>query len=198
MEIRIEYDDKASVFLKEAAENHPKWMASALKSAAWKSQRVIKAGIKSGAPGGNTYAPHALSPRQRRMLEAALGHTLKRSYPHMGRLRAAVGYDSRRAKDGIVTVGWLSPSAVRIGSKQQTGFQTPLSDKMRRAFAAAGILIGKNKTATNVAARPTFQPILAEVNRVASNTVREKIISYVLGNTARSAKSSSRVYKVYQ
>lgn len=198
MDLRIEYEDKASAFLLQAAQDNPKWIASALKSAAWKSQRVIKEGIKSGAPNGKPYAPRSLTPKQRRLLEAALGHTPKRTYPLMGRLRQAVGYDSRRAKDGIVTVGWLSKSAVLIGSKQQEGFQTPISDKTRRAFAAAGIILRRGTTMTTTAARPTFPVMLPKVQQVAADTVREKIISYVMGNTSRSAKTSTRTYKVYQ
>ena len=51
---------------------------------------------------------------------------------------------------------------------------------------------------TNTAARPTFPVMLPKVQQVAADTVREKIISYVMGNTSRSTKTSIRTYKVYQ
>ena len=85
MELKITYDDMSTPFLQQLAANNPKWIASALKSAAWQTQKTIKSGIKSGAPGGQEYAP-MMPAKMRRALEEVLGGDGKTRYPPMGRL----------------------------------------------------------------------------------------------------------------
>lgn len=197
MQLQITYEDMATPYLKQLVANNPKWIASALKSAAWKSQKVIKSGIQSGAPGGQAYAP-MMPDKMRRALDIALGNTGKTRYSPMGRLQRAVGYDSSRANQGSVTVGWLSHSAVYLGSKQQEGFSTEVTDKLRRAFAAAGIKLSADKNQLHTASRPTFPPVLPDVSAVAAQAMQDKLLSYIMGNTQRSAVSSGRTYKVYR
>ncbi|WP_196603302.1 hypothetical protein [Pectinatus haikarae] len=197
MELQIEYDDMAVPYLKDLVANNPKWIASALKSAAYQSQKLIKSGIQSGAPGGESYTP-LMPDKLRKALEMVLGGNIKSHYQTMGRLKQAVGYDKTRADEGVVTVGWLSGSAVNLGSKQQEGFTTEVTDNVRRAFAAAGIKLAKGKTELTIAARPTFPPILPDVNVTAMQTVQAKLVSYICGNNARSTASSDRIYKVYR
>lgn len=198
MDIRIEYDDMATPFLEELVQNNPKWITSALKSAAFYSQKAIKAGIKSGAPGGRPYTQHTLSDWERGKLEMALGHKSRRSYPMMGRLQQAVGYDTKQAAAGTVVVGWLSQSAAYISGKQQRGFTSPMTDKMRAAFFAAGLHPSDKKTVTRVPPRPTLGPMVPIVTETATQTMQRRLMSYVSGNTARSAAASNRVYKVYK
>ena len=197
MQLQITYEDMATPYLKQLVANNPKWIASALKSAAWKSQKVIKSGIQSGAPGGQTYAP-MMPDKMRRALDLALGNTGKTRYSPMGRLQRAVGYDSSRVNQGVVTVGWLSHSAVYLGSKQQEGFPTEVTDKLRKAFAAAGIKLSADKHQLQTASRKTYAPVLPDVSAVAAQAMQDKLLSYIMGNTQRSAASSGRTYKVYR
>lgn len=198
MDIKLELDDMATPFLKELAGNNPKWIASALKSAGYYAQKAIKEGIRSESPGGQPYAAHALDDWHRAKLERALTGNNRRSYPIMGRLRQAVGYDKSQADAGIVTVGWLSQSAAFLGGKQQTGFQTIMTEKMRCAFFAAGMHPGKNKITTETKSRETFAPMTREVQTLASKVMEQRLVSYINRNQERSAASGKRVYRVFR
>lgn len=198
MDIRIEYEDMATPFMKQLVENNPKWIASALKSAAYHSQKAIKEGIRSEAPGGQTYAPHVLDDWHRAKLERALTGWNEKKYPIMGKLRQAVGYDKSQAGAGVVTVGWLSQSAARLGGKQQEGYETPMTERMRKAFFAAGMHPSKNKLMLDTRSRQTMAPMVPRVHEIASATMQQKILSYLNGNGARSAASSGRVYRVFK
>lgn len=198
LDIRLEYEDMATPFMKELAVNNPKWIASALKSAAYQAQKAIKEGIRSQAPGGQSYAAHALDDYHYAKLERALTGDNKGSYPIMGKLRQAVGYDRSHASEGYVTVGWLSQSAAYLGKKQQAGYDTPMTERMRRAFFAAGLHPSKSKLMTSTKARQTMAPMVPRVQEIASATMQRKILSYINGNTARSAASSGRIYRVFK
>lgn len=198
MDIKLELDDMATPFLKELAGNNPKWIASALKSAGYYAQKAIKEGIRSESPGGQPYAAHALDDWHRAKLERALTGNNRRSYPIMGRLRQAVGYDKSQADVGIVTVGWLSQSAAFLGGKQQVGYATPMTDRMRKAFFAAGLHPSSSKLMITTQPRQTFAPMAPRVREVASAVMQQKIISYINGSQERSAASGKRTYRVYK
>ncbi len=198
MDIRLEYEDMATPFMKQLVEDNPKWIASALKSAAYYSQKAIKEGIRSEAPGGQAYAPHVLDDWHRAKLERALTGWNEKKYPIMGKLRQAVGYDKSHADEGVVTVGWLSHSAAYLGRRQQAGYATPMTDRMRKAFFAAGLHPSSSKLMITTQPRQTFAPMAPRVQEVASAVMQRKIISYVNGSQERSAASGKRVYRVYK
>lgn len=197
MNVIVEYSDFASPFMAEVIKNNPKWIASSLKSAGWKVSREIKKGMRSRAPGGQPYAPAHLTNKQRAALEKVLGGKVKRYYRPMGNLINAIGYDKTNAAAGVVTVGWLSKSSVYLGSKQQEGFQTPVTPAVRRAFAAAGIKLSVQKKELEAPSRPTFSPMESMLERIAKDQFESKILSYVSGNSSRGTAASGRVYKVY-
>ena len=194
MEIQIE--DGATPFLDKVIAEKPKWLGSALKSAGFWAQKEIKAGIRSGAPGGHAYEP--LMPIYlRKKLEAALHGSNRSNYKAMGKLVNAVGYDKSRADSGVVTVGWLSQSAVIVGSKQELGFFNRVTEHMRRAFSAAGMPLPASQDKIQVIARPTYGPMQKVLQVGAPEKVRKKLEAYLTGAQQRTAASSSRVYKVY-
>ncbi|MDU2063777.1 MAG: hypothetical protein E6713_02965 [Sporomusaceae bacterium] len=196
MPLEIRYQDGLSPFLNTVISEKPQWVGSALKSAGYWSQKQIKAGIRSGAPGGVPYSP-LIPAWARRKIDAALGHDARRTYNPLGKLRNAVGYDKTRASEGVVTVGWLSQSAVMIGTKQEMGFFNQVSDHMRRAFAAAGFPIADNRDQIQIVARPTYGPMQPIIQAGAPKQVELKLINYLQGASKRSAAKSDRVYKVY-
>jgi hypothetical protein len=196
MALEVQFQNNLSPFLNQVIAEKPQWIGSALKSAGYWSQQQIKQGIKSGAPGGVAYTP-LIPTWMRRKLEAALEHEVRRSYNPMGKLANAVGYDKTRANEGIVTVGWLSSSAVMIGTKQEQGFFNQVTEHMRRAFSMAGFPIPAGQTTIQIAARPTYAPMRPVIQVGAPQQVEIKLINYLQGASNRSAASSSRVYKVY-
>lgn len=194
----VTFADEATPFLKRIIAAHPKWQASALKSAGWRTSSEIKKGIKSEAPGGQAYEPLHLDNKKRRALEAIMGGNVKRTYRPMGRLRMAIGYQGKLAPTGTVPVGWLSRSAVYLGDKQQAGYSTEVTPKVRRMFAAAGIKIGRGKTKLTTPSRKTFKPMQTMLAKIAQQQFATKLLSYYQGNGTRSKAASKRTYKVYK
>lgn len=197
MDFEVRFDDAVSPMLQEVIAEKPQWLASAMKSAGFWAQKEIKEGIRSGAPGGSKYAD-LIPDWLRSALDKELGNHGRPPYLHMGKLVNAVGYDSSRATEGVVTVGWLSKSAVYIGSKQELGFITPLTELMRKAFAAAGAPQPASKTFLEIPARPTYGPMQGLVRIGAPKRIEERLIQYMNGAVERSSKSSKRRYRVYK
>lgn len=198
MNITVEYKDEATPFLNYIIQNRPKWKATALKSAGWRTSQELKKGIKSAAPGGAPYEPLHLDNTKRRALERVMGGKIRRNYPPMGQLQKAIGYYGKMADKGIVPVGWLSRTAVYLGDKQQQGYKTEITPKVRRLFAAAGIKLSKNKRVLSTPSRKTFAPMEAMLSRIARDQFASKLISYFNGNTERGTAASKRVYRVYK
>lgn len=188
----IKIIDNATPWLKGMAAGAPEWKRKALKSAGWMMQKEIKAGIRSGAPGGRRYTK-GLPADKRKMLEKMLGNKGKSKYPMMGRLVNAVGY---QYKDGRVVVGWLSASAVNIGTKQELGLIRQVTDNMRYAFWAAGIPISRDRSTIAIPARPTFAPMRTVLEPKVMPWVEAKIIEYANSGAPISKGGGSR-YKVY-
>jgi hypothetical protein len=190
--------DQTTPMLQWVVDNKPKWFISSLKSTAYMAQKQIKSGIRSGAPGGRPYVPAMQAARRRALDNASYSRKPLRSYPILGKLRNAVGYDKTRASQAIVTVGWLSRSAVRIGTWQETGVTQTVSAKMRRLFFAAGIGLRKGTTEIALPSRPTYAAMFPSLRSAIPEFMSEKIASYINGNDARSAASSNRIYRVYR
>jgi hypothetical protein len=187
--------DSATPFLKGMAETKPEWMRRAQKSLGYMMQQEIKKGIRSGSPGGKKYKP-PMPPEKRQMLERMLGGDGKKNYPILGRLVNAVGYQYKPAEISI-TVGWLSASAVNIGTKQEKGFERSLTDNMRYAFWAAGVPISRNHDILRIPARPTFDPMAAYLEPKITPHLEEKITSYADGFNPPPTTNRKRKYRVY-
>lgn len=197
MEIKIEYEDNATPFLQMVLRENPQWMSSALKSTGYWAQKEIKAGIRSGTPGGRKYAD--LTPLwMRRKLDKAFSHRVKRNYKPLGQLVQAVEYDGKKASKGLVTVGWFSRSAVHLGSKHEKGFFTEINEKMRQTFKISGIKLPEEKRQISVIARPTFKPMKPIIDLGAPAHFQNKLIDYLQGASERSKAASRRRYGAYR
>lgn len=197
MHLKIQYEDQATPFLQRVIAEKPKWLGSALKAAGFWAHKEIKAGIKSGAPGGKQYA-RLMPAYMRRKLENAFGNSTRSTYRPLEKMAQAVGYDKSKANAGEVTVGWLSRSAVRVGTKQEKGFFTTVTERLRNVFHMAGIKLLAGKTQIAVTARPTYGPMKPVVEKGAPRQVELKLINYMQGANERSRAKSTRVYRVYQ
>lgn len=183
--------DTASPLIRATADGMPDYIRKALKSAAWMAQKEIKTGIKSGAPGGQPYAP-TMPADLRKRIEHRKGRV---RYPVLGKLVRAVGYQYSKA-DQAVQVGWLSKSAVSIGTKQEKGFERPVTAAMRRLYAAVGVPLSESKTVLNVPARPTFAPSFKVLEPKFVPYIEGKIAEYMSGKVPVS-KSGGRKYRVF-
>ena len=173
IDIGIKIIDLATPFMKFLAKKFPKYFDRAMKSAGWWLQKEIKEGIRSSAPGGEQYPAYS-------GLRKSRGGRLYSGIPKqpLGRLYRAVGYqfyaDSRR-----VVVGWLSRSAVTLGTKQELGHQTIVTPKMRRFFWASGYPIGAGKTRITLPSRRTYSPIYRQKGPEVPKYIEGKIWQYI-------------------
>ncbi len=190
MGVSVEIIDEATPWLQWAAQEFPDFTRSALKSTGWWLSREIKKGIRSGAPGGRPYKPR-LPAKKRRELEKAFGGRVKRSYPWMGQLSRAVGYQYRKNENAVV-VGPLSVSAVRLFQKHEAGTSYPVTKKTRRAFAAAKIPLAKGKKFIRLPKRPTIEPVYDAYHDKIAPHIEEKIWSYIAGKKIKPRKSKRR------
>ena len=77
--------DTATPYLEFIAKTKPDWTRKAMKSVGWMMQKEIKAGIKSGSPGGHKYA-NFMPPTMRAQFEAAFGAKVRRAYKEGGKV----------------------------------------------------------------------------------------------------------------
>lgn len=197
MNLEVQFEDGLTPLMRRIIAEKPQWFGSSLKSAGYWSSQQLKAAIRSGAPGGKAYR-HLMPAWMRRRLDAALGNEVRARYKALERMIRAVGYDKTRANVGVVVVGWLSASAVRIGTKQEKGFFTQVSEHMRKAFEIAEIPLAPGKNVISVPARETYGPMRPIIRKGAPAVVEKRIAGYLSGVTTRSAATTNRVYRVYK
>lgn len=188
----LEYKDGATPLAMALQKQMPRWKQSALKSTGFMLRKMIRDGIQSKAPGGASYKPLAITGKTRRSIEQNLHSGGKSRYILMGKLKQAVEYSGKTAAMGYVKVGWLSPSSAELGKKLQEGFESAVTPRIRRAYAAAGIVLSSRKKKFRTPARPTFDPMIAALHRAAVKNFNEKITSYINGNTERSQSRLAR------
>jgi hypothetical protein len=177
----IKIIDTATPFLKMVAREFPGEVQKAVKSSGWWMQQNIKQGIKSGAPGGEPYQQFSGLPKLNRFNQKRDRFINVRRNPGkkpLGRLGQAVRYqfysDSNRA-----IVGWISPSAEKLGTLHEEGGVIPITPQMRRQFWAAGIPLGLGKTTIAIPKRPTIDPEYRENAPKVPGYLEQKLWEYM-------------------
>ena len=176
LDFEVQTIDAVSPFLEYMTMTKPAWMAKAMKSFGWFAQQQIKAGIKSGAPGGERYA--AFMPPG---IRAKLEDGNKTKFPPLGKLANAVGYQYQ-PEDNSVLVGWLSASAVQLGEKIEDGSTTSVTEARRKFFWAHGVPLAASTTEIVEPPRPTYGPMKPVLQSKVVDYVQNKIIEYMENN----------------
>jgi hypothetical protein len=172
--LTVDVLDEADPILAYLAAEYPNLISKAAKSTGYMMQKQIKAGILSGAPGGVPYAPLIPPPFRPRLDELTSGHT-KPDYKLLGALAQATGY---QYKDGVLLVGWLSDSAVKIGVMEEEGAVKPFNTQMRQQFLEAGLHPSKNKTEVVIPKRATYAPMFRILAPQITPYIAEKLDEY--------------------
>lgn len=201
-ELQIGTIDNITPWLDWAISHKPDWTRKATKSTAWYAQQEIKKGIRSGAPGGSTYADRMSAARRHEIEDTSRrgGSKLKRRAGVLGNLLNAVGYQFKTAQ---VAIGWLSRSAVRIGSWHELGVSQQVTPKMRRLFFAAGVGLKASTTHINLPRRPTYEPMFNYLRDKMPAYFQNKFISYLVNGgppkriTSGATRGRQRIYTVY-
>ncbi|WP_430735521.1 hypothetical protein [Halodesulfovibrio aestuarii] len=116
-----------------------------------------------------------------------------------GRLGQAVRYKYYQETQAV-RIGFLTPSAAKFAQAVQAGERfgpTPgiyrkrqrVTDKMRRAFWAAGVPLSKNTTVLEQPERPIIQPVFDRMNPELPDIVEQRIYKII-------AKSKGSVWPV--
>lgn len=195
MAFEIAVFDEATNFLNNLARKYPVFWQRSLKSLGWMVQKEIKAGIQSGAPGGQAYEKK-LPVHKRQILDKIFHNQVQQRYPLFGKLRKAVGYDKSRVAQGQITVGWLSNSAVYFGSKMEKGTFYTITRKMRAAFRYGGLKVNKEEIV--IPKRETFRPMKRILEPKAVPYLAEKMAAFINDPSLRGSASSNRRYRVYK
>lgn len=195
MAFEIDIIDEATGYLQGLANKFPVFWQRSLKSLGWMMQKEIKAGIQSGAPGGQPY-DKKMPVAKRQLLDTIFRHKAQRAYPLFGKLRTAVGYDKSKVDQGWITVGWLSRSAVYYGSKMEKGVFYNVTRKMRYAFKMGGLNVRKEEII--VPKRETFGPMRQVLEPRVVPYLIEKMAALINDPNLRGEASTKRVYRVYK
>lgn len=196
MQTDVKIIDTATPFFRHVAKTLPNEFDRALKSTGWWLREEIKAGIRTGAPGGQPYKAYS-DVTSSRALDSMRGRgktksgkryraprKLKSGHRPMGRLYSATRYkyygDSRR-----VVIGWLSQSAEKLGTLHEKGGKVRITPKMRRFYWAAGIPLSKGKAFIDIPARPTIGPEYQENARKVPGYIEDKVLGYIQKEASR-------------
>ncbi len=202
-ELQISTIDNIAPWLDWAIKHKPDWTRKAIKSTAWYAQQEIKAGIRSEAPGGSRYAERMIASRRRDIEDTSRrgGSKQKRRAGVLGKLLNAVGY---QVKPALAAIGWLSNSAVRIGSWHEAGKMQTITPKMRRLFFAAGVGLKASTTHINLPTRPTYAPMFNALRDKLPAWFESKFISYLVNGgppqkiaSSGMSRGRQRIYTVY-
>ena len=197
--------DFFSPWVRHMARTQPQWTRKALKSSGWWLQQQVKKGIRSGAPGGSLYKPLSGVVRRGRNGAKRLGRTGGGKTP-LKRLADAVGYEY---SSGRVRVGWLSRSAVHLGSMQEKGASVRVTAKMRRLYWASagrtsrgkirkGSILPPGDGSIDIPKRPTFRPLYDALYPRIGDYMESKLREYIRdgGPVAGAVPGRRRKYRV--
>lgn len=203
MGLSFTVEDFATPWVEDVIRTFPDFRRKALKSTGWMIQKEIKAGIKSGAPGGKRYRP--LVGIKRGKLRGI--RVMKKGKPGkpLGRLRLAIGYQYK--DDGSVVVGWLSRSAVLWGSRQEKGYRRRVTSRMRHLWWVSGrtqkgkirkkgVFLSHGKNEIETPARPTIGPMRQILVPRIPGYFNDKIEEYLEGDIEGQSYSGKK-YKVF-
>jgi len=165
----LEIKDGVTPFLAYCARTFPNELNKALGHIGWWMRRKIQDAVYEEDPPGANWPAISDIQRMRTLDDVKrerLGKQLRAPATHaFGQLVKAIGY--KRDKTLMrVRIGWLSKAAAAKAAKLQAGFSTPVTGKMKRFFAAAGLGIpegGTIRTEGRELIRPMFETSRQEV-----------------------------------
>jgi hypothetical protein len=183
----LRINDTAKPWLAYLARNFRTEFARSLSRIGYWLRKEMRDAIESGGPAGASW-PGRSNVQQLRMLDRK--KKSRRSllqYGQFGRLIKAVGYKADR-EELRVQIGWLSATAAPLAAKLQAGFETPISEKMRAMFFAAGSALAKSGSIADPA-RPLVRPLFEQVEAEIPRRIEAFIIQYLdrAGGSAKAA-----------
>lgn len=184
--IEIDVSDEISPMLQSFLESNTRYFRALGKSVGWWFRDTTKREVSLGSAGGEDFV-------ERIPLKIRKKLNPKAPSQWYGRMRQAIGYEY---DNGVVKIGWTSPTASRYGNIQEYGTQKYITREMYGFFNKRGVRLSKNKLYLNVPARPIFEPMMNELKPKIAPYINDKVTLYMQGNV-EFGKKNRRVYKVY-
>jgi hypothetical protein len=180
-------NDTATPYLAMLAQTFGPEMNKALASLGWTLRNKMRESMRAGGPPGATWPKHVGIGK----LHAQIGdraRSTRSANPHaglFGHLYQAIGY--RRDKANMrVQIGFLSSRSSALAMKLQEGFETRVTQKMRRLYNARGLkLSGKGSIVTPP--RPLVGPVFRAVESQIPTYLEGKISEYLLKKRMKAA-----------
>lgn len=207
-------EDNATPYLQYMIQAGPEQVSKAMKSLGWYMQKEIKAAIKTQSPAGTKWKQF-MDPRIRAQLEGKSARPMlsvlanhekgwRRKYAQndegksvryqpFGKLQRAIGYQFDK-KSQTLMVGYLSASALKLGTMMEEGFTKDVTEQMQKFFYAHGVPIKKEQI--KVSARPLMAPMKKKLLPEAVPYIEGKLQEY-FDNNSMHFNTSSRKYKVF-
>ncbi|MBC16555.1 MAG: hypothetical protein CL942_05830 [Desulfovibrio sp.] len=176
----IEIRDGITPYMSYLVQTFPDELNKALGHIGWWMRRRIQDAVYEEDPPGTNW-PELSDIQRLRTLDdikrERLGKRLRAPATHaFGQLVRAIGY--KRDKHLMrVRVGWLSKAAASRAARLQAGFSTPVTPKMKRFFAAAGLPIPSGSIKTE--GRELIQPVFDATKGEVMQRIEDKVHGYL-------------------
>ena len=180
----LEVHGDVGFFLRRWADMYPDFMDRSIRHVAWRTQMQMKMEMLAERPGGVKFPP--LSRVQRYMNWG--------DWPPGGRIAQSIRYSWRKGTMRA-EIGWLSAKSQKLGVLFQAGQKTRVTPKMRRLFAAAGLVLSKGKSEIEQPPRPVVAPFYQHRKNWMTQLLVERMRHHINGEAAATVKrvAESRV-----
>ncbi len=153
----VRIDDEVEPYFDFLAARYHAVLVDAVKYAAAKLRKQIKADLYEGKAGHETLAERGMLTRRGVFAKNGPYGRLKTAKPY-GLLRRTTGFFAHKTR-ALAFVGWLSRKAAEYGGMQQAGYDSPVTPAVRHRAAAMGIHL-KEGDHFHIPARPVFGPAM--------------------------------------
>ena len=181
-------NDTATPYLAMLVRTFPVEVNKALGSLGWTLRTKMREAMRAGGVGGG-WPKHAGIGRLNQKVGDRARST-RAANPHtglFGHLYMAIGY--RRDKANMrVQIGFLSKRSANLAARLQEGFETPITEKMRRLYSLRGLKLSA-KGSIKTPARPLVAPVYQAVQGQIGPFIEAKLLEY-LNRSRRFAKVS--------
>ncbi|MBU1040139.1 MAG: hypothetical protein KKF77_03445 [Proteobacteria bacterium] len=178
----FEINDAVAPYMAMLARNFPGEVNKALGSLGYHLRKTMREAMRAGGVGGS-WPKHAGIKRLNRKIGDRAWRT-RSANPHdglFGHLYMAIGYRRNQA-NMRVQIGFLSRRSSHLAEKLQSGFETPITAKMRRLYSVRGLKLSK-KRAVVTPARPLVGPVFQLTRHTYEPFIEARVLKYL--NNAR-------------
>ena len=204
----LEVHGDVGFFLRRWADMYPDFMDRSIRHVAWRTQMQMKMEMLAERPGGVKFPSLSRVQRYRLLGEKRGGrrvfgpipaHGLAYNmnwgdWPPGGRIAQSIRYSWRKGTMRA-EIGWLSAKSQKLGVLFQAGQKTRVTPKMRRLFAAAGLVLSKGKSEIEQPPRPVVAPFYQHRKNWMTQLLVERMRHHINGEAAATVKrvAESRV-----